>query len=303
MRLFMEIRVLKYFLAVAREQNITVAANYLHITQPTLSRQIKELEDELGFALLIRKSHNVELTEEGMLFRKRAEEIVSMVDKTEDEFKAMKDNISGDIFIGTAESHIMKYIAKVFKDLQNEFPNIHYHLVSGNEKDVTDLLDKGLLDFCVLVQPADISKYNYLNLPDKDIWGIVMKKNDSLARKEVITRSDLIKLPLICSRQSIQKMEDKKNEFVEWFGEDFEKLNIVSTFNLPYNASILVNADIGYAITIDKIIDTSINSNLCFKPLYPKLESKLNIVWKKYNVFSKPAEKLLQKFQITFKED
>ena len=299
----MEIRILKYFLVVSREENITVAANYLHITQPTLSRQIKELEDELGFPLLIRKSHNVVLTEEGMLFRKRAEEIVSMVDKTEDEFKAMKDNISGDIFIGTAESHIMKYIARVLKKLQNEFPNIHYHLVSGNEKDVTDLLDKGLLDFCILVQPADISKYNYLNIPYKDIWGVVMKKSDPLAKKEVITCSDLINLPLICSRQSIQTMGDKKNDFIEWFGEDFEKLNIVSTFNLPYNASILVDENIGYAITIDKIIDTSNHSNLCFRPLFPKLESKLNIVWKKYNVFSKPAEKLLQEFEVTFKED
>lgn len=299
----MEIRVLRYFLAVAREQNITVAANYLHITQPTLSRQIKELENELGFPLLIRKSHNVILTEEGMLFRNRAEEIVSMVDKTEDEFKAMKNDISGDIFIGTAESHIMKHIAKILKDLQNEFPNIHYHLVSGNEQDVTDLLDKGLLDFCILVQPADISKYDYLNLPDKDVWGIVMKKDDVLAQKQVMTRSDLVNLPLICSRQSIQKMEYKKNNFIEWFEDDFDKLNIVSTFNLPYNASILVDANIGYAITIDKVTDISNDSSVCFRPLSPKLESKLNIVWKKYSVFSKPAEKLLQKLKLTFKED
>ena len=167
----MEIRVLRYFLAVAREGNITSAANYLHLTQPTLSRQIRDLEEELGQQLLIRKSHRVALTPAGMLFRKRAEEIVSMADKTEEEFRSMKEELTGDIYIGGGETDAMNQIAAVCRELQEAHPGIHYHLYSGNAQDVTERLDKGLLDFGILIQPTDITKYNYLTIPAKDTWG------------------------------------------------------------------------------------------------------------------------------------
>ena len=257
----MEIRVLRYFLAVAREENITAAANFLHLTQPTLSRQIKDLEKELGVQLLVRKSHNVSLTPDGMRLRKRAEEIVSMVDKTTAEFTSAENTVSGDIYIGGRETKAMHEIAELIEELRESYPDIHFHLYSGNAADVTERLDKGLLDFGVLIQPADIAKYNYMNLYEKDIWGVIMRKDSPLAGKEHIKKEDLLYLPLICSRQAIS-LHQTGNAFSDWFGEDFEKLNIVTTFNLVYNAAIMVDAGIGYAITLDNLTDTSDNSNL-----------------------------------------
>ncbi|KZE15127.1 LysR family transcriptional regulator [Priestia aryabhattai] len=297
----MEIRVLRYFLTVAREGNITKAADVLHVTQPTLSRQLKDLEQELGKKLFIRSSHSIILTDEGMLLRNRAEEIVNMVDKLEAEFSSMEETIGGDIYIGGGETEAMKHIARVAKDVQVRYPNIRYHLYSGNEEDITERLDKGLLDFGILVQPADISKYNYLNIPAKDVWGVVMRRDSPLALKESIQAADLLNAPLICSRQAM-KQTFSKNEFSDWFGEDFHKLNIVTTYNLAYNAAIMVEEGIGYAITLDKIVNTTTNSNLCFKPLQPRLESGLNIVWKKHHVLSAAADAFLKELQGEFSQ-
>ncbi|MDU0075944.1 MULTISPECIES: LysR family transcriptional regulator [Bacillus] len=295
----MEFRVLRYFLTVAREGSITAAADVLHITQPTLSRQLKDLERELGKKLFIRSSHSIILTDEGMLLRKRAEEIVDMVGKLEAEFSSMEETISGDVYIGGGETDAMKQIARVVKNLQFSYPNIRYHLFSGNEDDVTERLDKGLLDFGILIQPADLSKYNYMTIPAKDVWGVVMRKDSPLASKDTIRAIDLLNIPLICSRQAMQQTLSK-NEFIDWFGEDFDKLNVVTTYNLAYNAAIMVDEGIGYAITLDKIVNTSGDSNLCFKPLEPRLESGLNIVWKKHQVFSAAAEQFLKEIQAEF---
>ncbi|SFH55196.1 transcriptional regulator, LysR family [Priestia megaterium] len=295
----MEFRVLRYFLTVAREGNITRAADFLHVTQPTLSRQLKDLEQELGKKLFIRSSHSVILTDEGMLLRNRAEEIVNMMDKLEAEFSSMEETIGGDVYIGGGETEAMKHIARVAKDVQVRYPNIRYHLYSGNEEDITERLDKGLLDFGILIQPADISKYNYLNMPAKDVWGVVMRKDSPLAVKESIQPADLVNVPMICSRQAM-KQTFSKNEFADWFGEDFHKLNIVTTYNLAYNAAIMVEEGIGYAITLDKIVNTSTNSNLCFRPLQPRLESGLNIVWKKHHVLSAAADIFLKEIQAEF---
>jgi DNA-binding transcriptional LysR family regulator len=295
----MEFRVLRYFLTVAREGNITRAADFLHVTQPTLSRQLKDLEQELGKKLFIRSSHSVILTDEGMLLRNRAEEIVNMMDKLEAEFSSMEETIGGDVYIGGGETEAMKHIARVAKDVQVRYPNIRYHLYSGNEEDITERLDKGLLDFGILIQPADISKYNYLNMPAKDVWGVVMRKDSPLALKESIQAGDLLNVPLICSRQAM-KQTFSKNEFADWFGEDFHKLNIVTTYNLAYNAAIMVEEGIGYAITLDKIVNTSTASNLCFRPLQPRLESGLNIVWKKHHVLSAAANAFLKELQEEF---
>lgn len=297
----MEIRVLRYFLAVAREENITAAANFLHLTQPTLSRQIKELEEELGQQLLIRKSHRVALTPEGMLLRKRAEEIISIVDKTEEEFNSMGNTISGDIYIGGGETQAIRQVAEIIKDLRESCPGIRYHLYSGNAADVTERLDKGLLDFGILIQPADISKYDFVNLPTKDVWGVIMPKSCQLARKEYIQRSDLLDVPPIFSRQAMS-LNKSGNEFAEWFGTDFNRLNIVTTFNLVFNAAIMVEAGIGYAVTLDKLVNTSENSELCFRPLKPRLESGLSIIWKKYQVFSDAAALFLNRIQKEFSQ-
>lgn len=295
----MEIRVLRYFLAIAREGSITNAANFLHVTQPTLSRQIHDLEEELGQKLFTRGSHSMALTAEGMILRKRAEEIVSMVDKTEAEFSFMENAIGGDIYIGGGETDAVKLVAKVAQELREDYPGIRYHLYSGNSEDVTERLDKGLLDFGILIQPANITKYDYISIPAKDTWGVVMRKDSPLAEKSVIRKEDLLDVPLICSRQAISQ-ERSRNEFADWFGEDFDKLNIVTTFNLVYNAAIMVDAGLGYAVTIDKIANTSGDSNLCFRPLKPRLDSGLDIVWKKYQVFSSAAELFLERLRQDF---
>ncbi len=295
----MEIRVLRYFLAIAREGSITNAANFLHVTQPTLSRQIRDLEEELGQKLFIRGSHSMTLTPEGMILRKRAEEIISMVDKTEAEFNSMENMVSGDIYIGSGETDVIKLVAQIAYELRVSYPGIHYHLYSGNSEDVTERLDKGLLDFGILIQPADISKYDYINLPARDTWGVIMRRDSPLAEKEVIRKEDLLGVPLICSRQAISG-ERRGNEFAEWFGEDFDRLDIVTTFNLIYNAAIMVEAGIGYALTIDRIVNTAESSNLCFRPLEPRLDSGLNVIWKKYQVFSSAAELFLNKLREMF---
>ncbi|TCN28111.1 LysR family transcriptional regulator [Mesobacillus foraminis] len=295
----MEFRVLRYFIAVAREGSMTAAADFLHVTQPTLSRQLKDLEQELGKKLFIRSSHRIILTDEGLLLRKRAEEIIDLVDKLEAEFSSMEETISGDVYIGGGETDAMKQIARVVKDLQLHYPNIRHHLYSGNEDDVTERLDKGLLDFGILIQPADLSKYNYINIPAKDIWGVIMRKDSPLALKDTIQAVDLLNVPLICSRQAM-KQTFSKNEFADWFGEDFDKLNVVTTYNLAYNAAIMVEEGIGYAIALDKIVNTSSDSNLCFRPLEPRLESGLNIVWKKHQSFSAAADMFLKAIQAKF---
>ncbi len=295
----MEIRVLRYFLAITREESITGAANSLHITQPTLSRQIKDLEEELGQKLFVRGSHRITLTAEGMLLRKRAEEIIAMVDKTQQEFYSMKGNLSGDIYIGGGETEAMNYIASVCHEIQIDYPDIRYHLYSGNAEDVTERLDKGLLDFGLLIQPTDITKYNYLNIPAKDRWGVLMLKTCPLAKKEEIKATDLIGLPLIFSRQVLQSRMET-NDLAKWFGKDWKNLNIVTTFNLVYNATIMAKQGIGYVITLDNLADTSDDSPLCFRPLSPKIESGLDIVWKKYQVFSPAAKLFLNKLKEKF---
>lgn len=292
----MELRVLRYFLAVAHEGSITGAANVLNVTQPTLSRQIKELEQELGQQLLIRGSHNVSLTAEGMILRKRAEEIVEMVSKTKAELRSAEDTIGGDIYIGGGETEGMRLIAETIKEMQSQYPQIRCHLYSGNAEDVTERLDKGLLDFGILIQPTDLSKYDFLSLPVKDVWGAIMPKNCPLAQKKTVTRQDLVKRPLICSRQVLQQTAIH-NEFAAWFGKDFAALNIVATYNLVFNAALLAEQGVGYVLSLDKLIDTRNSARLCFRPFEPALESGLDIVWKKYQIFSPAARIFLEKLQ------
>ena len=293
----MEIRVLKYFLTVAREGSITGAANSLHLTQPTLSRQIQELEKELNQKLLIRGKYKVTLTPEGMILRKRAQEIIDMVEKTEAEFQSISDTVSGDIYIGCGETDSMKYIAEIIKTIQKDYPDIKFHIYSGNAEDVTEKLDKGLLDFGLLIQPIDLSKYDNITMPEKDVWGIIIRKDDSLASKKTIKIDDLIGKPLLASRQMSEKYSADSG-FLDWFGDKFGELKISATYNLVYNAAIMVKAGIGIAVTLDKLVDTtSLTSELCFRPLEPKLESGLDIVWKKYQVFSPAAKIFLEKLQ------
>lgn len=288
----MEFRVLRYFLAVAREESITGAAKILNVTQPTLSKQLMELEEELGKKLLIRGNRRITLTEEGVLLRKRAQEIMELVDKTESEISSKDEVISGDVYIGGGETDSIRLIAGVVRKLQEEHSHIQYHLYSGNAADVTERLDKGLLDFGILIGTANIQNYDYLHLPTTDTWGLLMKKDSPLSHLDSIRPENLHDIPLICSRQALSG-----NEISGWFGNDFEKLNIVATYNLIYNATLMVEEGIGYALCLDKLVNTTSASDLCFKPLEPRLEAHLNIVWKKYQVFSNAAKQFLHKLQ------
>lgn len=297
----MEIRVLKYFLAVSREGSITAAANSLHLTQPTLTRQLQDLEKELGQKLFVRGKYKISLTPEGMILRKRAQEIVEMVEKTEAEFRSISEIIAGDIYIGCGETDSMKQVAAVMKEIQQEYPDIKFHIFSGNAEDVIEKLDRGLLDFGILIQPIDLSKYDNITLPDKDVWGVILRKDNPLAQKKTIILKDLVNEPLIASRQMSPKYS-KDSGFLDWFKDEFDRLNIAATYNLVYNATIMVKAGIGSAITLDKLANTSKESEICFRPLSPKLESGLDLVWKKYQVFSPAAKLFLTKLQDKFEK-
>lgn len=297
----MEIRVLQYFLAIAREQSIIRAAESLNLSQPTLSTQIKHLEEELGKQLLIRGtkgSRKVTLTEEGMILRKRAEEILELVKKTENEITLSDSIIMGDVYIGTGETDGIRLLAKTAKNLQKTHPQIHYHITSGNAIFVMEQLDKGLIDFGIVFGKPDLKKYDALKLPLKDIWGVLMPKDSPLVDKDTISPEDLWDKPLILSQQ-----EANGGEVMQWMKKKPSHLNIVSTYNLLFNASLLVEEGLGYAICFDNIIHTSKSGNLCFRPLAPELTTEMSIIWKKYQVFSKPAEKFLSALRESFSSE
>ena len=253
---------------------------------------MQNLEKKIGQQLFIRGTRKITLTETGRLLRKRAEEIIELYNKTESEINAPVTDISGDIYIGGGESYVLGIIAKAAKEVQKEYPNVKFHLFSGDSGIVSERLDKGLIDFGVFIEPFDVSKYDYIRLPLYDTWGVLMRKDSPLAVKKQITPEDLWDKPLIRSEQSLGK-----SIITDWFRKPSEELNIVATYNLLYNASLLVEQGLGYAIGLDKIINTTGNSNLCFKPLYPELISHLDIAWKKYQVFPKCAEIFLKRLQ------
>lgn len=295
----MEIRVLKYFLTVAEIGNITKAANSMHLTQPTLSRQLQDLERELGQKLFVRGSKSVTLTPEGMVLRRRAQEIMELVEKTENEFFSIKDDVSGDIFIGAGETKTIKLIADVMKTLQKKYQKIKFHIVSGDSEDLSEKLDKGILDFCIFIEPFVPDKYNYINLSEKDTWGILLRQDDPLAKKESIKVEDIINLPILISRQAIKKSFEN-NPILDWFGDNFDKIHIAGTYNLLYNAAIMTENEIGYALGLDRLIADTLNSPLTFRPLNPKLQVCVSIAWKKNQVFSKAAKLFLDEMNVKF---
>ena len=288
----MELRVLQYFLAVTREQSISGAAESLHLSQPTLSRQLKDLEDELGKQLFIRSNRKITLTDEGMILRKRAEEIMALVKKTEDEIILSDESIAGDITVGAGETDGVRFLTRAAQAIQRDYPLVHFHIVSGDRASVTEDLDRGLIDFGLLFGDIDTSKYEYLKIPFQDSFGVLMRRDSPLAEKESIAPEDLWGKPLIISRQTVHD-----SSLHTLLGCDQEKLNVVATYNLLFNGSLMVDEGMGYAICLDKIINVTGNSNLCFRPLSPKTEAGMHIVWKKYQVFTKAAEKYLLQIQ------
>ena len=290
----MEIRTLRYFLAVAREENMTRAAELLHVTQPTLSKALKALEDELGKKLFTRRSFSIALTDEGMLLRDRAEDLVTMADKIEKEFLSLDDITGGELFLGLAESYHIRYLAREIHGLKERYPGLQYHITSGDTEQVTEKLDKGLLDFAVVCETPDTRKYSCVQFPETDIWGLILPADDPLAKKETIRFDDLLGLPLFCSEQSW------KNDIPRWCGERSAELRLEGSFRLAYNASMFVKERLGYLLTFEHLIDTSPGSGLAFRPLSPRLETKLFLIWNKYQTFTPIADKFLQQIRSFF---
>lgn len=294
--LSMEIRTLRYFLAVAREENMTRAAEHLHVTQPTLSKQLKSLEDELGKKLFTRHSFSIRLTDEGILLRNRAQDLIQMADKIEQEFVSLDDITGGDLYLGLAESCQIRYLARVIKEFKALYPNLHYHITSGDTEQIADKLDKGLLDFLVLAEHPNHQKYEYIEFPESDKWGLVVPKSDPLAKKDQIHVTDLKGLPLFCSEQAWKK------EIREWAGAVYSDLKLEGSFRLAYNASVFVKEGLGYLLTFEHLVNTSEESELVFRPLVPMLETKLYIAWNRYQTFTPIAERFLKQLRISFSD-
>lgn len=292
----MEIRVLRYFIEIAREGNMTRAAETLHISQPSLSKEMKALESELGQKLFHRNRSGLKLTDAGMLLRQRTEDILDMVDKTAAEFTDLDKINGGDIYIGCAESEQICHLARVICSFKEKYPLLRYHLSSGNTEQVAEKLDKGLLDLAFIVEHPDLSKYNYIEFPGADVWGVVMRSDSHLARKKFVRPDDLYGLPLICSAQAMRV------DIPRWCGERADILNFSGTVNLCYNGSVFVKEGLGYMLTFDGLVDTSESSGLCFRPLKPRLETKMYIIWKKYQMFTPIAELLLKELKKYFSE-
>ena len=291
----MELRVLRYFLAVAREQSIVRAAQSLHLSQPTLSTQLKALEQELGKQLLIRGgkgTRKVTLTQEGMILRKRAEEILSLVHKAEREISLSDEAIIGDVYIGAGETDGVRYLARAARELYQLYPGIQYHISSGNAEFVTEQLDKGLLDFGMVFGSVDPTKYHALSMPFQDVWGVLMRQDAPLAVQKAIRPQDLLDKPLILPSQA-QSMAT----LADWFRREPSELEVVATYNLMFNASLLVEEGLGYTIGLDNIIHTGTQDSLCFRPQSPERTAQMHLIWKKYQVFSKASEKFLEVIQ------
>ncbi len=283
-----ETRLLQYFLAVAEEQSITKAAEYLHISQPTLSKQMMDLEENLGKQLLVRGKKKITLTEEGTFLRGRAQEIISLMDKTESAFRENEQSISGDVYIGCGEYRSTFSIMQIIQAIQIEYPDIKFHVFSSNADAIIERLDKGILDMGFLLSPEISPRYDYRKLPLHEVWGILMRKDSFLAEKKEIIFKDLADLPLIMPSQT-----SNSGRMKTYFADAMIDPQVVCTYNLIYNAGLMVEAGIGYALCIDELINTAGSHPLTFRPLSPRITSDVYLFTKKYQVFSKAAKLFL----------
>lgn len=284
----MEIRTLRYFLAVAREENMTRAAELLHVTQPTLSKALRSLEDELGKKLFLRHSFRIELTEEGALLRDRAEDLVSMADKIEKEFLSLDDLTGGELYFGLAESYQIRRLARSLRALKDLCPGLHYHITSGDTEQVTEKLDRGLLDFAVICETPDARKYDSLAFPEGDRFGLILPEDDPLVRKDRIRAADLAGLPLFASAQSWVK------DIAPWARDRFHDFRLEGSFRLAYNGSLFTMERLGYLLTLEHLVNTAPGTGLVFRPLEPELKLSFYLIWNKYQTFTPVAERFLE---------
>jgi DNA-binding transcriptional LysR family regulator len=293
----MDIRSLRYFLAVAREENMTRAAQLLHVTQPTLSRTMRALEEELGKKLFTRHSFHISLTEEGLLLRDRAEDLVTMADKIEKEFLSLDDITGGELYLGLAESYQIRYLARELRALKGVYPGLRYHITSGDTEQVTEKLDKGLLDFAVICDAPNTKKYESIPFPEGDTWGLILPADAPLAQRDAIRIDDLIGLPLFTSEQGWE------GDIRAWAGDRFGELHLEGSFRLAYNASMFVREGLGYQLSFRHLVDVSPESGLTFRPLFPALKTKLYLIWNRYQSFTPIAERFIAQVRRDFQQE
>lgn len=271
---------------VARGENITKAAKLLHITQPTLSRQLMQLEEELGARLFNRSNHRIILTEDGMLLKRRAQELISLADKTKREFIREENQLAGEISIGCGELSSVSCLSSLIASFREAYPQVRYELFSGNVDNVKDRMERGLLDIGLFSEPAEISKYEFIRMPVKETWGILVRGDSPLAAKEAVRPEDLAEVPLLTAKRELVQ-----NELVNWFGDYSERMEIIMTYNLLYNAAMMVKQGIGAAFCLK--LENQFE-NLCFVPLSPQLELGSVLAWKKNQVFSPAASAFIR---------
>lgn len=288
----MEFRELRYFLGVAKEKNITKAAELLNTTQPNLTRQMKNLEWEIGKPLFIRGKRQLLLTDAGRLLQKRAQEILELYRRTQKELLSSPSDIEGEVAVGSAESYSLKIIARAVRTMQEKHPRIRVLITSGDAPDTVGKLDKGLLDFAVLIESADLSAYDSLPLNRSDRWGVLVGKDDPLTERESVTKEDLLNRPLICSKQSLEERLVER-----FFQRPLSQLNIKAVYNLIYNAALLTEEGVGCALTLENLVHTGSASPLRFIPLEPPLLSPLYLVWKKFSILSPAAAAFLDELR------
>ena len=281
----MEIRVLRYFLMTAREENITRAAELLHITQPTISRQLMQLEEELVTKLFERSSHSIRLTEDGMLLRRRAQELVQLADSVEKEFRHSKEEMSGTISIGSGETGSMQELAEIIRDFQEKYPLVQYDLYTATADEIKERLDKGLLDIGLLTEPVDIMKYSFIRMKRKEKWGILVRRDSKLAEKMSIGPSDLLDVPVFLAHRALVK-----NEIEGWFGDYYDQVQIAGTYNLINNAAVMVRNHIGVAFCFQL---QSQFDDLTYIPIEPQIETGAVIVWKKAQIVSRTTHQFI----------
>lgn len=292
----MDIRVLRYFLTVVREENISRAAEILFITQPTLSRQLQQLEKELDTKLFIRGKNKITLTDSGLLLRRRAQELIELADKTQREFLFKEESISGTISIGSGETMAVKVLSEVIASFSKDYPDVKFQIYTGAADHIKEQVDRGILDIGLLMEPIEIEKYEYIRLKQKERWGLLMKSDNPLCKKEVILAEDIKNIPLLLPRRM-----GPQSVFRSWISEDFDNLNIVATSNLIANSARLVIQGLGSAVTIEGSVDMYENSKLCFRPLFPELEGTSVLVWKKYQPFGRAASKFIEALKYALK--
>lgn len=285
----MEIRVLRYFLTVVREEGINRAAEVLHITQPTLSRQLSQLEKEVGVTLFHRGAKKITLTNEGILLRRRAEEILSLVDRTEQELREQDEQVEGRVVIGGGELAAMQELPEIIGSFRKKYSLVTFDIFTGNADLVKEQMEKGLIDIGVLLEPIDMDKFDFIRLKGKEQWGGLMRPDDPLVEKEVISAKDLENEPLILPRRT-----NVQNELTNWLGDSFQESQVLFTSNLSTNGALMVQSGLAYSLVIEGSVPFWDKEKIVFRPLSPQLISNSVLAWKKQQPFSLAATKFIK---------